>query len=141
MEVKIGDRFAITHHFETAASQAFARAAGDFNPLHHDPGVAAGSRFGGLIASGTQTTALMMGLTATYFAQVGPTVGMGFSFRFRRPVPMEAHATIAWEVTGLEPKPGTGTVVTCAGTLILDATGEVAISGTSQGVLLQAVKT
>jgi acyl dehydratase len=138
MHVKIGDQFSIKHYFDTASSQAFARAAGDLNPLHHDEKLAQNSRFGGLIASGTQTTALMMGLTASHFAQFGPTVGMGFTFRFRRPVPMNAHATISWTVTDLTAKPGTGVIVTCTGALTLDATGEAAVTGTSQGVLLDA---
>ncbi len=138
MRVKIGDQFSTQHYFDTTSSQAFARAAGDFNPLHHDEAAAQNSRFGGLIVSGTQTTALMMGLTASYFSALGPTVGMGFTFRFRRPVPMNAHATITWTITDLTPKPGTGIVVSCTGALTLDATGEAAVTGTSQGVLLDA---
>ena len=42
---------------ETVAK--FALAAGDTNPIHHDPAFAQSTRYGRLIASGTHTTALV----------------------------------------------------------------------------------
>ena len=134
--VRLGHSFETDHVFDESASRAFALLVGDTNPMHHDEGKAKASRFGGLIVSGTETTARMMGLTAAHFARLGPTVGMEFSFRFRRAVPMGAHARIRWEVTELEYKPGLGTIAICAGTLTLVDTGEVAVEGTSKGVLL-----
>jgi len=134
--VKLGAGFESEHIFEQKASQAFALLAGDTNPMHHDAELAAASRFGGLIASGTETTARMMGLNAHHFSRLGPTLGMEFSFRFRRAVPMGARAIIRWEITGLEYKPGLGTIATCTGTLTLTETGIVAVESTSKGVLL-----
>lgn len=134
--VKPGVSFETEHVFEQAASQAFARLAGDTNPIHHDAALAAASRFGGLIASGTETTARMMGLNAQHFSRFGPTLGLEFSFRFRRAVPMGARTKIRWEITGLEAKPGLGTIATCAGTLTLADSGIVAVEATSKGVLL-----
>ncbi|HEX7389375.1 MAG TPA: MaoC family dehydratase [Acidiphilium sp.] len=135
--VRLGAVFETEHVFETAASQNFARLAGDLNPMHHDADLAGASRFGGLIASGTETTARMMGLSAAWFSRIGPTVGLEFSFRFRRAVPMEARALIRWTITEITPKPGLGTIVGCTGTLTLLATGEVALESTSKGVLLE----
>lgn len=134
--VKVGAGFEAEHIFEQEASQAFARLVGDTNPMHHDEAHAKASRFGGLIVSGTETTARMMGLTAAHFAQYGPTVGMEFSFRFRRAVPMGARVRIRWEITEMEYRPGLGTVAVCAGTLTLLDQGVVAVEGTSKGVLL-----
>ncbi len=134
--VRVGTSFEVEHVFETAASQAFALMVGDTNPMHHDAAAAAASRFGGLIASGTETTARMMGLTAGYFSELGPTVGMEFSFRFRRGVPMNARTLIRWVVTEVEHKPGLGTIATSTGTLTLVDSGIVAVEATSKGVLL-----
>ena len=134
--VKLGTSFEVEHVFETEASQAFARLVGDTNPLHHDEAMATASRFGGLIASGTETTARMMGLTAGYFSNLGPTVGMEFTFRFRRGVPMNARTLIRWVVTDIEHRPGLGTIATSVGTLTLVDSGIVAVEATSKGVLL-----
>jgi len=90
-----------------------------------------------MIAPGTQTTALMMGLIAAYFSQFGPTLGLECSPRFRRVVPMEARTRIRWEITELEDRPGLGTIFTCVGTLLLLDSGMVAIKGACQGVLLE----
>ncbi|HQT61374.1 MULTISPECIES: MaoC family dehydratase [unclassified Acidiphilium] len=136
--IKIGDSFETEHVFEESASRAFALLVGDTNPMHHDEALAKASRYGGLIASGTETTARMMGLTAAHFSGLGPTVGMEFTFRFRRAVPMDARTRIRWEVTGIEYKEGLGTIAVCAGTLTLVETGTVAVEGTSKGVLLDS---
>jgi len=65
---------------------AFARDAGDLNPLHHDAEFASRSVYKELIASGPQTTSLLMGVAATKFSEYGPMVGLEFSFRFRKAI-------------------------------------------------------
>ncbi len=50
---------------------AYAHAAGDDNPVPHDAGFAASTRYGRLIASGTHTTALLLGLTVPHFSKKG----------------------------------------------------------------------
>ena len=45
----------------------FASVAGDTNPVHRDPEFAAATRYARPIASGTHTTALLLGLTASYY--------------------------------------------------------------------------
>ena len=47
---------------------AYAAAAGDTNPVHHAPTFAATTRYRRLIASGTHTTALLLGLTASHYS-------------------------------------------------------------------------
>ena len=76
----------------------FARAAGDSNPLHHDERFARQSKYGGIVASGPHTSALLMGLTADHFSRIGPMVGLEFSFRFRAPVPANQWLTLEWLV-------------------------------------------
>ena len=81
---------------ETVAD--FAHAAGDTNPVHHDPAVAAATRYHRLIASGTHTSALLMGLTASHFSRRGAMVGMEFWLRFRRPIYADETIRLEWLV-------------------------------------------
>jgi acyl dehydratase len=114
---------------------AGAMAAGDDNPLHHDAKWAANSRFGGLIVSGTHTTALLLGLTASHFAKRGSVVGYGFSVRFERPVRADERVTLQWAVTKVDPLPGRrgehvwleGSVRSASGDVLVSATGEVRV--------------
>jgi 3-hydroxybutyryl-CoA dehydratase len=81
----------------------FATAAGDTNPVHHDPDFVAGTRYGRLIASGSQTCSLLMGLTASHFSARGSMVGLEFWFRFRRPVFADETVRVEWLVVKVTP--------------------------------------
>ena len=81
----------------------FATAAGDTNPVHHDGDFAAGTRYGRLIASGSQTCSLLMGLTASHFSARGAMVGLEFWFRFRRPVYADETVRVEWLVVKVTP--------------------------------------
>ncbi len=72
----------------------FASEAGDLNPLHHDAEFANRSVYNGLIASGPQTTSLLMGVTATKFSELGTMVGLEFSFRFRKAIQADEEIKI-----------------------------------------------
>jgi 3-hydroxybutyryl-CoA dehydratase len=97
------ERFSTEVRLTPSDVAAFARAAGDHNPVHHDPAFAAGSRYGRLIASGTQTSALLMGLTASHFSTRGEMVGLEFWFRFRRPVLADETVRVEWLVVKVSP--------------------------------------
>lgn len=93
-----GYRFARHHTFDPQQASAFAHLAGDDNPIHHDGEFASGTRFGGLIVSATCTTALMMGLVASHFAQRGSVLGLHFSVDLLRPVGVTETVTLEWVV-------------------------------------------
>lgn len=76
----------------------YALAVGDTNPVHHDAKFAATSRFGRLIASGTHTTALLLGLTASHFSVGGGMLGLDFWVRFRRPIFADEKIRLEWLV-------------------------------------------
>ena len=78
--------------------RAYAQAAGDDNPVHHDEQFAASTRFGRLIASGTHTTALLLGLTAAHFSKQGAMLGLEFWVRFRQPVYADQTIRLEWLV-------------------------------------------
>jgi acyl dehydratase len=93
-----GERFSSTVTLTPALVGAFAHSAGDDNPVHHDPHFAASTRYGRLIASGTHTTALLLGLTASHFSNRGAMVGLEFWVRFRRPVYADETIHLEWLV-------------------------------------------
>jgi 3-hydroxybutyryl-CoA dehydratase len=116
MALSVGETFSKRHVFTAEDIAEFAMRAGDMNPLHHDAEKAARSRFGGLIASGPQTSALLMGLAAAHFSRGHDTAGLEFTFRFRRAIPVDTDATLSWEVTAVEPNAKLGgEIVTCKG--------------------------
>ena len=82
---------------------AYAHAAGDDNPVHHDPAFAGASRYGRLIASGTHTTALLLGLTARHYSKGAAMVGLEFWVRFRRPVYADETIRLEWLVIKVTP--------------------------------------
>ncbi|KJS30669.1 MAG: hypothetical protein VR64_14865 [Desulfatitalea sp. BRH_c12] len=81
----------------------FANAAGDDNPIHHDPEFAATTRFGRPIASGPQTTALLLGLTASHFSKKGAILGLEFWVRFRQPIYADETIRLEWIVVKVTP--------------------------------------
>jgi acyl dehydratase len=97
------ERFSSEVTLTPAAVAEYARAAGDTNPVHHDPAFAATTRYGRLIASGTHTSALLMGLTASHFSQRGAMVGMDFWLRFRRPIYADETIKLEWLVIKVTP--------------------------------------
>src|SRR5277367_5876938 len=96
------ERFFSTIVLTPAAVSAFARAAGDDNPLHHDPDHAATTRYGRLVVSGPQTTAHLMALTASHFSRRGAMVGLEFWFRFRRPIFADETIRLEWLVVSVK---------------------------------------
>lgn len=127
--IAIGDRFSADHTLSTEEIATFARLSGDFNPLHHDAAVARQSRFGGIIACGPHLTSLMMGMTATYFTQYGPALGLDFTFRFHRAVWAGEPFHITWEIVGLEPKASLNGIIVSMEGALTSADGTIMVSG------------
>ena len=100
------ERFSAMVALEPSATSAFAHAAGDTNPLHHDAEYAAASRFGRLLTSGPQTTAHLLALTASHFSKRGAMLGLEFWVRFRRPVYADETITLEWLVVSVKKNSG-----------------------------------
>ena len=121
------ERFCATVTLTPATVSAYAQSAGDLNPIHHDPDYAARSRYGRPIASGAQTTGHLMALTATHFSRASAMVGIGFYFRFRRPVYADETIRLEWLVVSVKQHPRlNGDVVELRG-CVQNAAGETAI--------------
>jgi len=97
------ERFSSEVTLTPAAVVAFASAAGDDNPIHHDAAFAAASRFGKPTASGPHTTALLLALTAAHFSKKGAMLGLEFWVRFRRPVYADETVRLEWLVIKVTP--------------------------------------
>jgi acyl dehydratase len=97
---------------------AFATLAGDVNPLHHDPAFAATSRFGGIIASGSHTVAVLLAMCGAQATAEYPGVGLQFDFRLLGAARPNEEMLFRWEVVSSEPslKPR-GTVVRLRGSI------------------------
>ena len=98
-----GERFATEVTLKPDVVAQYADAVGDSNPVHHDETFAAATRYGRTIASGTHTTALLLGLTASHFSKTGAMVGLEFWVKFRRPVFADETVTLEWLVIKVAP--------------------------------------
>lgn len=128
----VGHTFQIEKLITTADIVSFAKRAGDSSPYHHDFETAESSQFGTLIASGAQTTSLMLGAVASEMSKNWPNVGLGFSAKFRRAVYGGETITVVWKVIACEYKEKlSGSVVELEGALV-NSDGEDAVAGLCQ---------
>ena len=130
-----GDTDTRPYLFDAAGIVAFATAAGDMNPLHHDAAIAARSRFKTLIASGPHMTAVLMGAGASFLSREHEAVGLEFTFRFERAIPAGTQTTLGWTILTAEPSASLGgTLVTCEGA-ITGAGGRQHVFATGKAVV------
>lgn len=104
MNVQPHQRFSSEYSLTPAVVSLQAQAVGDDNPLHHDPEFAAKTRYGRPIASGTHTTALLLGLTASHFSKGMSMIGLDFWVGFRRPIYADETIRLEWLVIKVTPK-------------------------------------
>jgi 3-hydroxybutyryl-CoA dehydratase len=97
------ERFSSDVTLTPAMVATYASAAGDTNPVHHDSKFASGTRYGRPIASGTFTTALLLGLTASHYSKSAAMVGLEFWVRFRRPIFADETVRLEWLVVKVTP--------------------------------------
>ena len=103
MRATVGERFGKDVELTPAIVAAFSAAAGDTNPIHFDAAHAATTRFKKIIASGTHTSSLLLGLTAAHFSTRGSVIGLEFTVTFRRPVFADERVRIEWDVVKVTP--------------------------------------
>lgn len=117
--VTIGETCRSTLALSPETVKSFATLVNDLNPLHHDDAYAAQSRFGGLIASGTQPTAHFMALLATHFSRYAQPLGLEFDIKLKRAVHARDVLAFEWRVEDAWWKPGlNGDLAKLAGTAV-----------------------
>ena len=101
--IVMGESFGALVRYSREEIARFARDTGDANPVHHDEPAARRAHHGGLIASGQQTAARMMGLVATHFSRSDDGLAremlcLNFNFSFKAPVFPDQVLTLSWQV-------------------------------------------
>jgi acyl dehydratase len=96
------EHFSAVLSLDPSNTSGFARSVGDTNPLHHDVDYATATRFGRLLASGPQTTAHLLALTASHFSKRGAMLGLEFWVRFRRPIYADETISLEWLVISVK---------------------------------------
>jgi acyl dehydratase len=97
-EIAIGQTARYSKRIAERDIQLFAAVSGDVNPVHLDPAFAAATPFGGCIAHGMLTGALISAALAMELPGPG-TIYLSQSLKFRLPVKPGDTITIALEVT------------------------------------------
>lgn len=97
----VGLEFRRTDRYSREAIAAFAASCGDINPLHDAR--AEGFSFGEVIASGQQTSAMLLSLATSYFSRLRdsrPTevLVLHMNFAFKHPVFADDEAELRWRV-------------------------------------------
>ncbi|CAG4891550.1 MaoC family dehydratase [Paraburkholderia saeva] len=129
--VTIGETFSSTLTLSVDSVKSFATLANDMNPLHHDDAYAAASRFGGLIASGTQPSAHFMALLATHYSTYAQPLGLEFDIKLKKAVYANDTLTITWRVRDAWWKPSLNGDLTQLDGHVVNQRGETVLVGTS----------
>ena len=103
MKIQPHDRFSSETTLTPESVARYAQAVGDTNPVHFDADFAANTRYRRVIASGTQTTALLLGLTAAHFSKGQSMVGLEYWVKFRRPIFADETIRLEWLVIKVSP--------------------------------------
>jgi acyl dehydratase len=136
--VTIGETFSATLGLSTESIKSFATLVNDLNPLHHDDAYAAQSRFGGLIASGTQPTAHFMALLATHFSTYAQPLGLEFDIKLKKAVHRADTLTMTWRVVGAFWKASLNGDLTQLEGSVVNQRGETVLIGKSTILVMPA---
>ncbi len=134
--VRVGERMEATLELPPDSIKSFATLVNDQNPLHHDDAYAEASRFGSLIASGTQPTAHLMAVLATHFSAYAQPLGLEFGIKLVRAVKVNDVLAMRWLVTDAYWKASLdGDLVKLDGE-VLNQLGETVVTATATIVVM-----
>ena len=123
-ELVIGKRASFTKHVTEQDVVLFAAVSGDVNPVHLDEAFARETRFGGRIAHGMLSGAVISAALAMEMPGPG-VIYLGQTLRFTRPVRIGDRVTANLEVTGKREDKG---IVTLA-CEVTNQDGKVVVTG------------
>lgn len=124
--MKVGDIARRTRQVTARDIELFTELTGDRNPVHYDAGIAARSRFGGIVVQGGVTSGLLNALVAEQLPGPG-SVFLHVDWSFKAPVRPGDVITAQARVLDLrEDKP-----VSTLATSITNQDGVVVLDGTA----------
>lgn len=135
----VGETCSKRYLFTPENIASVATSLGDSNPAHHDPFMAAATRFGTLIASAGHSTGVFVSLLAEHFTREHEAYGLEFSYKLKRAVPAGLDAVITWRVAAKEPSHKLGGDILKVEGELAGSDGRVYIEGT--GAMLVIAKT
>lgn len=118
---------------------AYAYSVGDTNPMHHHDEIAKSTRFGRVIASGTHTTALLLGLTASHYAQDGAMLGLEFWVRFKKAIFADETIRLEWLAIKVTPNAKLGGDIVELRGRIRNESGETALGAKGRVLVTDAL--
>jgi acyl dehydratase len=122
--MQVGDTATRTREVTARDIELFTELSGDRNPLHYDAGLAARSRFGGIVVQGGVTSGLLNAVVAEDLPGPG-SVFLHVNWAFRAPVRPGDVITAAVEITSIrQDKP-----ITTLSTTITNQDGLVVLDG------------
>ena len=131
--MKAGDSLHEVHRLiDQARIEQYAKASGDFNPIHIDQDFAAQSQFGGTIAHGMMVAATISEMMTSAFGRHWSDTG-SMKIRFRSPVKPGQSVTAQGTVKAVRAS-DMGSRVVCAVSVVKDD-GETAIAGQAEVTL------
>ncbi|MDQ2746959.1 MAG: MaoC family dehydratase [Acidobacteriota bacterium] len=131
MELKVGDKFSTTKQITDAVVRAFAELSGDYNPIHLDEEYAKTTQFGGRIAHGMISGALISAVLGYEFKE-RKVVYLSQTMKFIAPVFIDDTVTATATVTHIrEDKPIVTIETVCA-----NQNGEKVVTGEGKIMLL-----
>ena len=106
--IAVGEKVTRRMRYSRADIAQFAHMSLDENPLHLDSMVAQRARFGEIVASGQQTSAILMGMLATHYSRSDDGVArqmicLNMNFAFKAPVFAEQEIVLQWQVSSVTP--------------------------------------
>jgi acyl dehydratase len=101
--IHVGENITRRLRYSRDDIEKFARLTLDENPLHRDAAWAHRAGFDDVIATGQQTSAIMMGFMATHFSRHDDGVrrellSLNFNFAYKQPVKPERELLLRWSV-------------------------------------------
>ena len=105
--IRVGETLTRRLRYTREDIASFARLTVDHNPLHVDAQAAQRGRFGEIIASGQQTSAILMGMLATHYSRADDGVKremlcLNMNFAFKEPIFADQEVELAWQVSAVE---------------------------------------
>jgi acyl dehydratase len=138
---QVGEVFTKKFILDAESIRKFAEFVGDPNPLHHDAALAQASRFGGLIASGVQSSSILSAFMASVVQGRVQSLGLDIHYRFERAVRAHRCLIAKCVIEGVTRRSKPGTYVLEISAVLTEEDGTILVFGGGKSLLITAPQT